>query len=1062
MVILLVIALALAGWLCNQYILPRKASGILERTGTQGGLIVHLGCGNGKLTARLHRGNGFVVHGLTHQGEKIQKLRKRIAREGKYGDVSVMECPENHLPYTDNFVNLLVSDDPGNISEEEMIRVLVPGGSALIRTGSSREQIKKPVPGETDEWHHFLHGADNNPVADDRLVGPPKHMQWVAGPKWSKHHEKFPPTVSNMVSANGRVFYIEERTPPAYFGIQTSFWLTARDAYNGVLLWEAPMADWFYEKWHEDMEFWASGPDDYRRRLAAMDGHVYVTPGSEQPAMALDASTGEELLTYGTGHPYTEILVTGDMLYTATRDEGDDHYMITAFNRMTAEEVWKKKGGSGIAVDRNRIFYVTRGNVIGALDALTGKALWANDPTSRIDPSFRFRSREGRKEHFAFQGPIRCGEGIALFNTGNSASVVAVSQETGNYLWGFMNRARGAWWRSVNAFIIDGLVWVTDRNENAEDIAHATLTLGLDPQTGEVVRIVPCGQIWNAGHHDRCYPSKATCDYMIYSRRGAEFLDLDNGEVAINDWVRGTCTYGVMPCNGLLYAPPHSCRCYSETMLRGILSLAPERNTFDRLLTADPKNSLEKGPAYPFEPGREEETTYHGEWPTYRHDPFRSGTAGTSLSTELSRVWSRVTGTRLSAPVIAGNILYVASVDEHSIRAFDAGSGKPLWEFTAGGRIDSPPSIYKGLAIFGSADGSVYALRARDGRLVWRFRAAPSDLMMGSYGQPESAWPVHGSVLVEDGVVYFAAGRSSFLDNGIYVYGLDAVTGEKICSRHLHGPFTDAGFSRENPNPGYVIPGALPDILVSDGEHIYMRHLKFNPSLTGMTNMQPNYYEADERTGEEWGGDHKYWDNLMEVPRHALQNTPSTFYRSYYQNYPGKRLYSTTGLLDDSWHVRSYWSVGQVAAQYIVFDQETGYATRAYPHAARWEMHRAGQGFDLFSAELESDPDADTIFAHPVEAFTWHRKIPVRAKAMVKAGETLWIAGHPDPATPDSALAAVRGRLNGMLWAVSAETGDKKSGYRFESPAVFEGMAVANEKLYLVCRDGSVHCLAGE
>ena len=45
--------------------------------------------------------------------------------------------------------------------------------------------------------------------------------------------------------------------------------------------------------------------------------------------------------------------------------------------------------------------------------------------------------------------------------------------------------------------------------------------------------------------------------------------------------------------------------------------------------------------------------------------------------------------------------------------------------------------------------------------------AAPVDPRLVADGQCESVWPVHGSVLIEDGRVYFAAGRYSHLDGGI-------------------------------------------------------------------------------------------------------------------------------------------------------------------------------------------------------------------------------------------------------------------------------------------------------
>jgi outer membrane protein assembly factor BamB len=54
------------------------------------------------------------------------------------------------------------------------------------------------------------------------------------------------------------------------------------------------------------------------------------------------------------------------------------------------------------------------------------------------------------------------------------------------------------------------------------------------------------------------------------------------------------------------------------------------------------------------------------------------------------------------------------------VRCFDAGDGRPLWTFKAGGDVDSPPVIAGGAVVFGSADGRVYAVRLDDGREIWR------------------------------------------------------------------------------------------------------------------------------------------------------------------------------------------------------------------------------------------------------------------------------------------------------------------------------------------------------
>ena len=68
-------------------------------------------------------------------------------------------------------------------------------------------------------------------------------------------------------------------------------------------------------------------------------------------------------------------------------------------------------------------------------------------------------------------------------------------------------------------------------------------------------------------------------------------------------------------------------------------------------------------------------------------------------------------------------------------------TGETAWRFTTGARVDSPPTIYRGRVLFGSADGWVYCLRASDGVLAWRFRAAPAERLIPMYGALTSTWP---------------------------------------------------------------------------------------------------------------------------------------------------------------------------------------------------------------------------------------------------------------------------------------------------------------------------------
>jgi outer membrane protein assembly factor BamB len=272
----------------------------------------------------------------------------------------------------------------------------------------------------------------------------------------------------------------------------------------------------------------------------------------------------------------------------------------------------------------------------------------------------------------------------------------------------------------VDLLVTGGVVWSGDLVKASDP----GITQGRDLLTGEVRKTRPRDQEFyaNGMAHHRCYRNKATDRYLITGRAGAEFVDVNTGKAIANHWTRGACQYGVMPANGLLYVPPHACACFIQSKLNSFNALAPARKIVEG------GERLE----------REALTTHHSpltnsDWPTYRGDAVRSGSTSTTVPSTLAQVWETELGGKLTAPVIAGGRLFVASTETHEVCALDAGSGKELWRFTAGGRVDSPPTVHEGRVLFGCADGWVYCLSANDGRLAWRFRAAPADVRIMAY-----------------------------------------------------------------------------------------------------------------------------------------------------------------------------------------------------------------------------------------------------------------------------------------------------------------------------------------
>ena len=111
------------------------AERILEESGIGGGLIVHLNCGEGKLTAALGSGERYTVQGLEADAEEVEAARRHIRQLGRYGRVSVDHRDRAaRLPYADNLVNLLVVSGPTSASRVELERVLCPGGVAIFAT----------------------------------------------------------------------------------------------------------------------------------------------------------------------------------------------------------------------------------------------------------------------------------------------------------------------------------------------------------------------------------------------------------------------------------------------------------------------------------------------------------------------------------------------------------------------------------------------------------------------------------------------------------------------------------------------------------------------------------------------------------------------------------------------------------------------------------------------------------------------------------------------------------------------------------------------------------------
>ena len=127
---------------------------------------------------------------------------------------------------------------------------------------------------------------------------------------------------------------------------------------------------------------------------------------------------------------------------------------------------------------------------------------------------------------------------------------------------------------------------------------------------------------------------------------------------------------------------------------------------------------------------------------------------------------------------VVGNVVYFGSSVDNKVHALDAATGQEKWSFFTGGPVRLAPTVWKDRVFFGSDDGFVYCLKAADGELLWKKRGGPNDEQLLGSGKMISRWPIRTGVLVDNGIVYFGVGI--FPHENVYLWAVRAEDGKVI------------------------------------------------------------------------------------------------------------------------------------------------------------------------------------------------------------------------------------------------------------------------------------------
>jgi len=748
------------------------AADLLDKLELERGICVVVGESSYRLALRLARESELLVYVQLPDAEHVERARRAADAAGLDATrLQIDQGVSSQLHLASNVADAVIAiGDGGSLSEREALRVLRPGGRALL----GERELVKPWPDGTDGWTHAYHGPDNNPVSEDSLIRAPYMTQFLADPRYG-------PAPQLTVAAAGRVFKAfghvawHEREEPF---LNT---LVAFSGFNGTILWKRPLPE---------------GLMVHRNTMIATTDTLYV--GDDKSCKLIDTATGK---TKGEIVPPVDV-AGGTFWKWMALDDGVLYALIGNAEPKDETMRWKRKahgwpwtgvsegynqpehpwgfGRNLVAMDpttgkvlwhyheddpmdsravcmkNGRIFGFRFGTYLTCLDAKTGKVVWRKskaDSPELFEALGAYSPRQGWQTNWRTTVYLKCSDQALYFAGPQMTKLLALSAEDGRILW---QHPYDNFQLIIHSDGLYGISGPWGENQSKK----------FDPLTGEILAELPTGR-------RACTRPTATADSLLFRAMGGSIrFDVASARPRWVSPMRPSCHDGVTIANGLLYWWPYTCDC--QLSLNGVTSLT-SAGDFDFAPDSTGSNRLEKGAGD--DAWVEELTETPADWPTFRGNNQRTVTTKAVISETGELLWQTQpsSGVRPTAPVVVGGLVLLAGSDG-VVQASDGKTGNEKWKAYTGGEIRIPPTIADGRALVGSGDGWVYAFEAASGRLLWRFRAAPADRKIPVYGKLLSTWPAASGVLVEDGTAYVAAGLVNY--DGTYVYALDPATGK--------------------------------------------------------------------------------------------------------------------------------------------------------------------------------------------------------------------------------------------------------------------------------------------
>lgn len=986
----------------------QQAKGYLEQIAVNRGICVLVAREPAELAQSLAAQSELTVYVQLPESDQVETARRSLDKAGLLGTrVYVEQGDSSHIHLADNLADaVIVTDELADAMDShraDLVRVVRPLGKVVL----GDEVITKPFPEEADDWTHAYHGPDNNPQSTDQLARAPYITQFLAGPYYVPFPEVTVTSQGRIFKAFGHVGYKERDWP----------WLNslvAFNGYNGTLLWKQPLEEGF---------------NIHRNTLVATPDVLFVA--DSRSCKLLDTSTGELLdeITApkdATGPVWKWMAVVDGVLYGLVGEiEHEDETvrgdrtqagwpwrpMTSGYDRadyawgfgrtlfavdLTSQELlWTQIeqtpiDGRAITITGDRIFSYSHPHFLACTDAKSGKQLWKNSDSELLSAIGPHDKAQSPRLGFASTAYMKCSDEAIYFAGPQRSRLVAASTKDGHLLWQLPH----------------GNYQLVLRDEGLYALGRTGPSRLFDPLTGEARAHLDCLR-------GNCTRVTGTIDSIFgrgHDHAGTLRVRVSDNQPRRIAPMRPDCHDGVIAAGGMVYWGPWMCDC--SLSLVGNIALAPAGDfPFERKAVESERLEAGADAAIALKPL----SVKPGDWPTYRADNQRSSATAGQIPTKPKLTWryQPLAGVDSTAPVTAGGLAFVAGSDG-TVRAFNAATGETVWKAYTAGPILFPPTIHENRLFIGSSDGWLYAFEAATGKQLWRFRVTPVERKISTYGRLTSTWPVASGVLVEDGIVYAAAGIASY--DGTHVIALDAATGEIRWQNNTSGRMFG-----EDRVTGVSVQGHL--LLHED--KLYM---------AGGNVISPAIYDTSDgrclnKLSDEWGGQTtpsaEDWENPTEIHKLAAQQ------KNWGKAPRGCELFLVDGKV--------------VAFDRLLYSPKEYWTGRYFPR----EWMQAGREESIIRI---SGNRMVRLAARNNAKPVWNIKTMEQPRAIVVGSNAVLIAGlsrQPPDGTPQAQLAAYALDDGSQMWTESLPA----------SP-IWWGVAIdADGRVFVSLQDGSVVCL---